>query len=81
VNPTWPKYSGIIRGLFHIYFGTQTHVTITLWLIDQNGQPTNRLTCNLTPSDVVELEPDAQKELPSQADISRKHKVKVVVTQ
>ncbi len=50
------EYSGIIRGLFLIYFGTQTHLTITLWLIDQNGVPTNRLTYDLTPSDAIELD-------------------------
>ena len=74
------EYSGTTLGLFLLAFGTNTHLTITLWLIDQNGEPTNRLTYKLTPSDAVVM-PDAQKKLSRQADVLRKYKVKVVVTQ
>ena len=73
------EYSGQSLGFFLLTFGTHTLLTITLWLIDQNGRPTNHLTYSLTPSDAVE-EMGAEKKLPSQADISRKYKVKVVVT-
>ena len=73
------EFSGVTMGIVFLDFGTHTHLTITLWLIDQNGKPTNRLTYSLTPSDAIEM--GAQKKLPSQADILRKYKVKVVVTQ
>jgi hypothetical protein len=71
------EYVGTTLGIFVLGLETDTVVEVELWLIDQNGRPTNHLTYEFDPSSVIILE--GGKKAPTRDDLLKEYKVKVVV--